>query len=55
MASDRFVLDLARRHNLTEYDAAYLELAARTGLPLATLDNKLKSAAPAAGVALYQP
>jgi predicted nucleic acid-binding protein len=48
-------IDLARRHNLTEYDAAYLELAARTGLPLATLDTKLKSVAPAAGVALYQP
>jgi predicted nucleic acid-binding protein len=48
-------IDLARQHSLTEYDAAYLELAARAGLPLATLDNKLKAAAPAAGVALYQP
>ena len=36
-------------------DAAYLELALRKGLPLATLDNKLKAAATAVGVPLYQP
>ncbi len=46
-------LSLAREHNLSVYDAAYLELAMRRGLPLATLDDKLKSAAKAAGVALY--
>ena len=33
--------------------AAYLELAMRRGLPLATLDDKLKSAAAAVGVPLY--
>src|SRR5262245_60183653 len=33
------VLRLARTHNLTTYDAAYLELALRRGLPLATLDD----------------
>jgi predicted nucleic acid-binding protein len=48
-------IDLARQHTLTEYDAAYLELAIRTGLPLATLDAKLGAAAAAAGVPLYQP
>jgi predicted nucleic acid-binding protein len=36
---------LARRHNLTAYDAAYLELAKRRALPLATLDRLLAAAA----------
>lgn len=36
---------LAERHGLTVYDAAYLELALRRRLPLATLDNDLRSAA----------
>jgi predicted nucleic acid-binding protein len=35
---------------LTAYDAAYLELAIRRGLPPATLDDRLRSAAQAAGV-----
>jgi predicted nucleic acid-binding protein len=43
---------LAARHGLTTYDAAYLELAIRRGLPLATLDGRLASAARAEGVAL---
>jgi predicted nucleic acid-binding protein len=47
---DIFVL--ARRHRLTFYDAAYLELAQREGIALATLDNKLAAAARAEGVAL---
>ena len=46
-------LNLARDHNLSAYDAAYLELAMRLALPLATLDDKLKAAAQAAGVILY--
>ena len=46
-------LNLARDHNLSAYDAAYLELAMRRGLPLATLDDKLKTAALAVGVDLY--
>ena len=41
---------LAREHGLTAYDAAYLELAMREGLPLATQDKALKEAARAAGV-----
>ena len=40
----------ARRWRLTSYDAAYLELALRRGLPLATLDDRLKKAAKAMGV-----
>jgi len=39
------VLRLARTHRLSVYDAAYLELAQREGLPLATLDKLLAGAA----------
>ena len=46
-------LHLARRYKLSAYDAAYLELALRTGLPLATLDAGLAKAAAAAGVAIF--
>jgi predicted nucleic acid-binding protein len=46
------LLTLARRHRLTVYDAAYLELAHRDGLPLASLDGALRKAARASGVAL---
>lgn len=49
------VLHLARAHSLSTYDAAYLELALRRGLPLATLDGKLKAAAAAAGAAEFKP
>ncbi len=41
---------LARRHRLTIYDAAYLELALRESLPLATLDQALAAAARSEGV-----
>jgi predicted nucleic acid-binding protein len=43
---------LAERHQLTVYDAAYLELAQRMSLPLATLDGDLRSAAQMLGVDL---
>ena len=46
------ILALGRRHNLSSYDAAYLELAMRQGVPLATLDQRLIDAAKAAGVPL---
>jgi predicted nucleic acid-binding protein len=49
----RTVLDLMQRHRLTGYDAAYLELAQRLRLPLATKDADLLRAAPVAGVALF--
>lgn len=45
-------LRLAERHRLTLYDAAYLELAQRRNLPLATLDAELRSAAGAEKVGL---
>ncbi len=48
--SDTF--QLARAHGLSAYDAAYLEVAIREGVRLATLDDKLRRAAAAAGVAL---
>ena len=48
------VLDLARKHKLTFYDAAYLELARRESIPLATLDKALAAAARAEGVALIE-
>jgi predicted nucleic acid-binding protein len=43
-------LALARAHDLTLYDAAYLELAMRANLPLATLDRELRLAAKKVGV-----
>ena len=49
------ITNLARTHRLTVYDAAYLELAMRLGIALATLDGELKAAAKAVGVALYKP
>lgn len=45
-------LALAMRHNLTVYDAAYLELAIRRRIPLATLDGDLVKAAKKAKVKL---
>ena len=47
-------MSLARAQNLSAYDAAYLELAIRRGLPLATLDDALETAARAVGVPLFE-
>lgn len=44
------VRHLARSERLTAYDAAYLELAMRAGLPLATRDRALAAAASGCGV-----
>jgi predicted nucleic acid-binding protein len=46
-------LTLAREHNLSAYDAAYLELAMREGLSLATVDEKLIRVMRHCGVFLY--
>jgi predicted nucleic acid-binding protein len=46
-------LNLARRYKLSTYDAAYLEIALRSGLPLATLDANLAKAAITAGVPIF--
>lgn len=43
-------LQLARRYKLSAYDASYLEVSLRLGLPLATLDEDLQKAAKKAGV-----
>ena len=43
---------LSRRHRLSPYDASYIDAAMRTGLPLATLDRALISAARLEGIPL---
>lgn len=48
------ILNLAVKHSLSAYDASYLELAMRLGLPLATLDKPLQKAAEAEGVAVIK-
>ena len=48
------VAEIAKEQNLTVYDAAYLELAMREALPLATLDKALQKAAHKAGVSLFK-
>jgi predicted nucleic acid-binding protein len=49
------VLALARQAGLAVYDAAYLELAIREGLPIATLDARLREAAGRLGVPEFRP
>lgn len=46
------LLDFARRFDLTVYDAAYLEVAFRRGLPLATFDHQLHKAANIIGITM---
>ena len=46
-------LALGRAYYLSSYDAAYLELAIREGIPLATLDKKLMKAAKKSNVKIY--
>ena len=48
------VLELARRHGLSVYDASYLEVALRQALPLATLDQRLREAVAASGGVLVE-
>ena len=48
------ILALARRFQITAYDAAYLELAIRERVSLATLDERLGRAAQAAGVEVFK-
>ena len=47
------VAAVSREFRLSGYDAQYLELARRLGLPIATLDKDLRKAAKKAGVAIY--
>ena len=48
------ILRVSRQHQLSSYDAAYLDLALVEGLPLATLDKNLRVAAKRAGVELLR-
>ena len=48
------ILPLAREHDLSAYDAAYLDVAVRHGAPLATLDKALQKAGRAAGVKIFE-
>lgn len=48
------ILGLAREQGLSAYDASYLDLAVRTGLPLASFDSDLLEAADRFGVARFQ-
>lgn len=48
-------LQLCRRHGLSSYDASYLELALRSAVPLATLDQELRRAAKKSGVRIFKP
>ena len=48
------LIETAQRTHLTVYDAAYLELASRRRVPLATLDDKLREAARRDGLELIQ-
>jgi len=47
--------DLSLRFMLSAYDALYLHLAHRSGLPLASLDGRLDAAGEKAGVPRYKP
>jgi len=49
----REIIALAREHQLSTYDATYLQMAMRHGIPLATLDSALQKAAQRVGVELY--
>jgi predicted nucleic acid-binding protein len=48
-------LDLGRQHAISAHDAAYLELALRKSLPIATLDDVLRAAAREIGIKAYTP
>lgn len=47
------VLEMARQHELSIYDAAYLEMAKRRNCILCTLDHKLERAAASAGLVIF--
>ena len=49
------LLSLAVKHNLSVYDACYLQLALISNLPIATNDEKLKRAAEASGLVVIVP
>lgn len=52
---DEKLLELALQHNLAVYDASYLSLAVARGLPIASGDGKLQTAAQSVGLGIIQP
>jgi predicted nucleic acid-binding protein len=48
------VLPLAREYDLSAYDASYLDVAVRHGIPLATLDSVLQKACTLAGIKIFR-
>ena len=48
------ILPLAREYDLSAYDAAYLDMSIRQGVPLATLDAALQKASRAAGIKIFR-
>jgi predicted nucleic acid-binding protein len=49
------ILHLAREHDLSAYDAHYIETALRYGIPLATQDSSLRAACKRSGVPVFRP
>ncbi|MFH0813365.1 MAG: type II toxin-antitoxin system VapC family toxin [Pseudomonadota bacterium] len=49
----RDIWALAKKYKLSSYDASYLDLAMRKGLPIATLDNNLRTAARKSRVSIF--
>jgi len=49
------IISIGREFGLTSYDAAYLELAMRKGIPLATFDKNLNHACKKSGVEIFKP
>jgi len=52
--ADARLIELCRQHQRTAYDALYLDLSMREGLPIATLDGGLRQACIEAGVELVR-
>ena len=55
VSADAGVLELARRLRLSVYDASYLDLALREGVPLATLDQALRDAGQQVRIRCWEP
>jgi predicted nucleic acid-binding protein len=49
------IVSLAREHGLSTYDASYLDLAMRLGLPISTQDAFLMKAAKKCRVPAFEP
>jgi len=54
-SNDTFVITMAIQHSLSGYDASYLALSKLSGLPLATMDQKLATAAKRENIMIRGP